>query len=512
MTKDEGDGAMTERLTDSDVLLSILDNLPTSIFVKDEELRFVYSNKLHCAMIGKAEPELLGKCDFDFYPVEDANAFSARDREVVDTGDESISEEMACREDGMNTPVVTRKVRLEGPNGEIYLIGTNSDLTDIKKRENQYRALSETVPVGVAQIDENLDISFANPLFNAYCGGDGSETDQSRMITKLREANPVFPGQACKFETIVQGLGNQPRTVIVISSGWLDLGDVIRSATVSLIDISQMSELQRINEEVSRLNRELATNVRKLSDAQDELIKKGRMEQLGQLTATVAHELRNPLGAVRTSAFLLERKLKDKGMGVEAQLDRINKGIVRCDNIITQLLDFSRSKQLQCTPGDLDEWLTGVVEEEAKKLPVQVSVELLLGLDGETVPFDPSRLERAVINMINNAVEAMTGTVEQVNAGAVAEPKLTISTFMKKGHVSLRVIDNGPGITPDVLTRIREPLFTTKSFGTGLGVPAIEQIAVQHGGRLDIRSEVGVGSSFTVWLPATGAQADEKAA
>jgi PAS domain S-box-containing protein len=503
---------MAERLTDSKVLLSILDNLPTSIFVKDEDLKFVYSNALHCRMIGKPEADLLGKCDFDFYPESDAAAFSSRDNEVIDRGEESISEEMACRDNGMNTPVLTRKARLAGPDGKVYLIGTNSDLTDSRKRENQYKALSETVPVGVAQIDESLQIVFANPLFNAYCGGDGSEMDHARMIAKLREANPVFPGQACKFETIVQGLGNQPRTVIVVSSGWLELGDATRSATISLIDISQMSELQRINEEVSRLNRELAANMRKLSDAQDELINKGRMEQLGQLTATVAHELRNPLGAVRTSAFLLERKLKDKGMGVESQLDRINKGIVRCDNIITQLLDFSRSKQLHCKPGDLDAWLTGVVEEEAKKLPTRVSVELLLGLDGQTFPFDPSRLERAVINMISNAVEAMVGTSDQAAANAVAEPKLTISTFIKQGHVSVRVTDNGPGISPEVLARIREPLFTTKSFGTGLGVPAIEQIAVQHGGRLDIRSEVGTGSVFTVWLQATDMQSGERAA
>lgn len=504
---------MTERLSDSKILLSILDNLPTSIFVKDEELRFVYSNNVHCKLIGKSEQELLGKCDFDFYPLEDASGFSKHDTAVLDSGEVSICEEWACRDDGMNTPVLTRKARLEGPDGNVYLIGTNFDLTENKRRENQYKALSETVPVGVAQVDEKLEINFANPLFNAYCGGDGSETDRSRMVNKLREANALFPGEACKFETVVQGLGNQPRTVIVISSGWLDLGDNIRSATVSLVDISQMSELQRINEEVSRLNLELAANMRKLSNAQDELIKKGRMEQLGQLTATVAHELRNPLGAVRTSAFLLERKLKDKGMGVESQIDRINKGIVRCDNIITQLLDFSRTKQLQCQPGDLDEWLTDVIEEEAKKLPAHVNIELLLGLDGQTVPFDPSRLERAVINMVNNAVEALTGPGEQSLSAAVP-PKLTISTYMKGDYISLRVTDNGPGIAADVLVRIREPLFTTKSFGTGLGVPAIEQIAVQHGGRLDIRSEVGVGSVFTVWMPAKACESvdDEKAA
>ena len=343
---------MTHKIKDADVLLSILNNLPTSIFVKDEDLKFVFSNQLHCDLIGKSEEQLLGYSDADFYAEKEATEFAARDRDVITTGQESISEEMARREDGMTMPVLTRKARLHGPNGKVYLIGTNSDLTDMRRRENQYKALSETVPVGVAQIDEDFDVNFSNPLFNAYCGGDGTESDRARLVAKLRDCNAAFPGEACKFEAVVQGLGNQPRTMIVISSGWLELGDRLRSATVSLIDISQMAELQRINDEVSRLNSELAENMRKLSDAQNSLIQRGRMEQLGQLTATVAHELRNPLGAVRTSAFLLERKLKDKNLGIESQLDRINNGIVRCDNIITQLLDFSRSKQLVCQPGD----------------------------------------------------------------------------------------------------------------------------------------------------------------
>jgi signal transduction histidine kinase len=93
------------------------------------------------------------------------------------------------------------------------------------------------------------------------------------------------------------------------------------------------------------------------------------MEQLGQLTATVAHEIRNPLGAVRTSAFLLERKIRGKGLGVEAQIERINKGVTRCDNIITQLLDYSRTKQLTCRAENLDDWLAAAVEEEAQRLP-----------------------------------------------------------------------------------------------------------------------------------------------
>jgi PAS domain S-box-containing protein len=494
-----------------EMLIEVLDHMPTPVYVKDDQARFIASNISHCRLAGLSYEELIGKNDFDFHSHDKAAVFSAVDKELLETGVAVVREETVVdAETGLNKLVLTRKIRLLGDDGRHYIVGTNADLTEVRRRENQYKALSETVPVGVAQIDEVSGVTFANPLFNAYCGGDGAEMDQARMLTKLKEAHVGFPGQACKFETIVQGLGNQPRTVIVISSGWLDLGDDTRTATVSLIDISQMSELQRINEEVSRLNRELAANVSKLAEAKDELIKKGRLEQLGQLTATVAHELRNPLGAVRTSAFLLERKLSGKGLNVESQIDRINKGIVRCDNIITQLLDFSRSKQLICQAGDLDGWLTGIVEEEVKKLPAIVNVELALGLEGQTVPFDPSRLQRAVINMIGNAVEAMVGQGDKLSTSGQEAPKVTISTYLKNGHCSIRIVDNGPGMPEDVLKRIREPLFTTKSFGTGLGIPAIEQIAVQHGGRLDIETEVGVGSTFTVWLPLEAIKTNEK--
>ena len=259
--------------------------------------------------------------------------------------------------------------------------------------------------------------------------------------------------------------------------------------------------LMTINEDVVRLNQELADKMRRLKEAQDELLKRGRLEQLGQLTATVAHELRNPLGAVRTSAFLLERKLKDKNLGVEPQLQRINNGILRCDGIITQLLDFSRTKQISAMPADLDDWLAKIVEEEARRLPSTIAIDCMLGLDGVDVPFDTARLQRGIINLMSNAAEAMIGNGEDVTKYATPNPKLTITTEVVGDFAVISVTDNGPGIPPEILAKIREPLFTTKSFGTGLGIPAVEQIAAQHGGRLDIASELGRGASFSLYLP-----------
>jgi PAS domain S-box-containing protein len=499
------------RFSDPDSLLGILDHLPTAVVIKNAELKFVMANHAYCEMIGKSESELLGKSDADFWLADQVAEFIANDQRVMMTGEESVVEEVATNSNGRTSIVLTRKTRMTTPDGRQYLLCIASDVSSLRKRENQYKALTDNVPLGVAQIDQDMRIVFANPLFKLYCGGSGSEFEQERILRKLEEANPAFPAKACKFETTIQGLGSEPRTMVVISSGWMDVGEERRSSTVTLIDITQISELQRVNEEVSRLNQDLAANMRKLKEAQDELIKKGRMEQLGQLTATVAHELRNPLGAVRTSAFLLQRKTKDANLGLETLLGRINKGVTRCDDIITQLLDFSRNKQLVCKAGDLDDWLSSVVEEEARSLPQSLNIELVLGLDGREVPFDPARLQRALVNLIGNAAEALVGTKEQPLAKPTVDARITVSSYYKEGHVSLRVSDNGPGMSSEVLARIREPLFTTKSFGTGLGVPAVEQIALQHGGRLDIVSAPGEGSTFTVWLPATTAL-DEEAA
>jgi signal transduction histidine kinase len=230
-------------------------------------------------------------------------------------------------------------------------------------------------------------------------------------------------------------------------------------------------------------------------------VRKGRLSQLGQLTATVAHELRNPLGTVRTSAFLMERKLKDKGLGVEPQLQRINSGVTRCDSIISQLLDFARTKQLQCDSLVLDEWVAKLAEDEVQSLPEAIAVECHLGASDTKADFDPARMSRVLINLLSNAAEAMVGKGDDPTKFTTASPKIIIRTTVTPRGVELSVSDNGPGIPADVLPRILEPLFTTKNFGTGLGLPAVEKILEQHGGGLDIASVPGQGATFTVWWP-----------
>lgn len=279
-------------------------------------------------------------------------------------------------------------------------------------------------------------------------------------------------------------------------------------------DIAQKSEAEAqasaetfkvLNDDISRLNRELAQRLQELTEAQENIVKKGQMAQLGHLVATVAHELRNPLTSVSTTAFTLRRKLKNLPVDVETQLQRIEHGVTRCDGIITQLLDFSRSQPVNSALADIVAWLAEVLQEEAMRLPSTIALRLVAPQNQIMVAFDPERLRRGVINLIANAAEAMTSG--DGPAKTRGEPTVSVSLRQSRGRVEIIVSDNGPGMSPEILEKIGEPLFTTKSFGTGLGVAAVRKVAELHGGGLEVRSKPDEGSSFIIWIPQAAATA-----
>lgn len=261
------------------------------------------------------------------------------------------------------------------------------------------------------------------------------------------------------------------------------------------------ARLQTVNEDVTRLNQELAANMERLEQAQDENIRKGKLAQLGQLTATVAHEIRNPLNTIRTAAYLVERKLHPRTPELEAHFSLINKGVSRCDNIITELLDFTRTRTLRVDTVEVDEWLEEVLSEQAQKLPEMVKVEFKPGLPGISASFDSSRMYRVVVNFLSNASEAMVGKGNDPSKFTTATPRIVVSTSLGARGIEIACADNGPGITEENLKKIREPLFTTKSFGVGLGLSAIDKILDEHGGELRIETKLGQGTKMTAWIP-----------
>jgi signal transduction histidine kinase len=237
-------------------------------------------------------------------------------------------------------------------------------------------------------------------------------------------------------------------------------------------------------------------------EAHHAALQSSKMAQLGNLTATVAHEIRNPLGSVRTSAYVLRRKLGNQQHDVSPLLDRIDKGITRCDATISQLLDYARSREISKSDIALDDWIIKVVTEQSEKLSAEIVLECDLSLADRKVPIDADRLERVLINLISNASEAMVTTKEPSKNA----PKIIISTKPLAHGVELSVADNGPGIAADAMEKILNPMFTTKSFGTGLGLSAVANIVEKHGGSFTFANRPEGGAIFTITIPEKASQ------
>lgn len=261
-------------------------------------------------------------------------------------------------------------------------------------------------------------------------------------------------------------------------------------------------ETEAASREIRELNHTLEQRVTErtaeLRAAQQTLMQKERLSALGQLTATVAHELRNPLSVIQNTMFTMKQGLETKGVTMERPMARVERSIARCNRIITDLLDYSRQRELQYQEHPLDEWLSRVIAEQTH--PAKVAIQQDLQAGSMIVRFDPERLRRVAINLIDNAVQAFPEQSERTDCA------VTVATRVASGGLEILVRDNGPGIAADVLPKIFEPLFSTKNFGTGLGLPTVRQIVEAHGGRIDIDSVVGEGTCVRVWLPLAAAR------
>jgi len=248
------------------------------------------------------------------------------------------------------------------------------------------------------------------------------------------------------------------------------------------------AELRRHRENLEEL---VAERTRTLRETQDALRAKERLAAVGQLVATVSHEIRNPLATIRSSFFTVRHLAEERGLDLAKPLDRIERSISRCDAIIAELLDYTRVRRLECVRTSIDDWLAEILDEEHVPAWVGVSRRLNAGIEAW---FDPDRLRRCVLNILSNAVHA----IEQARP---AEPQLQIETRTAGDRVELAFSDNGGGIPAEDLARVGEPFFSTKSFGVGLGLAVVRQIAEQHGGGVSIESRGGHGTTITLWLP-----------
>ena len=257
---------------------------------------------------------------------------------------------------------------------------------------------------------------------------------------------------------------------------------------------------QTLEEYRSNLEELVNERTRELEAAQKELVSKEKLAVMGTLSAMVSHEIRNPLGTIRNTVFNIKHLVSKNNYELGPELDRIERNVVRCDHIIEELLDFTRLQERSFEPVDIDPWLNELIDEQT----VPEELDMTISLKAQVVAeIDTESFRRAVINVIQNGIQAMTKTKtgKKSEQPSQKEMKLTVESRVHEGRVELSIADTGEGIPQENLNKIYEPLFSTKSFGVGLGLPIVKGIMEQHLGGIDIDSQVGIGTKVTLWLP-----------
>jgi len=237
---------------------------------------------------------------------------------------------------------------------------------------------------------------------------------------------------------------------------------------------------------------QLAEANRSLQEAEAAVRRSERLAALGQLTAGLAHELRNPLGTIRASAEVLLKNIPEENAVAGELAGFISAEVERTNGLITQFLDFARPLHVRPKETELGEVIDRAVAQLAQlRPPFDVAVYKNYSPDIKPLMLDSGLMESVVYNLLLNAAQASP-------PGAA----VTVKTRLVPGGVEIAVIDRGAGIEPKDRESVFNPFFTTKPDGIGLGLAIVARIVDEHGGTMAVESEPGQGSVFRVLLPA----------
>lgn len=276
------------------------------------------------------------------------------------------------------------------------------------------------------------------------------------------------------------------------------IGAIIGSVLMLLIGAPIAAVVMRRSNERARLAE------RQLQDVE-------RMAQLGAMTGGLAHEIKNPLSTIGLNAQLIAEGISQlhsddpEQSRLSRRVEALRREVDRLRDILEDFLKFAGSIHIEPRPVDLNALAEELVDfYEPQAASNGICMRLVQSPKPVWANADPQHLKQAVLNLMLNAVQVMSATGQATDASA--RPELILRTENRTGPgektVALHVIDTGPGIPDDVASQIFNPYFSRRSGGAGLGLAITRRIVLEHGGRIELHTEVGRGSDFSIILPA----------
>ena len=338
-----------------------------------------------------------------------------------------------------------------------------------------------------------------------------AESEQRSLRQRIQQSQ-IFSAQADRLTDYLSWLG------IIVGLGAIFLGLVAIQAVRQNAAARRQAESESARAEI--LEQAVAERTQELQDANEALRAEAverqlaeaqlrqvqKMEAVGQLTGGIAHDFNNMLAVVVGGIDLARRRLNGPKREVMAHLTNAMEGATRAAALTRRLLSFARSEPLLPERVDSSELVSGMSDLLDRTLGERIQVEVDLAPDTWPTYVDPHQLENAIVNLAVNARDAMEGTgIMRVSTSNVTLQANEVGDVRPGEYVRISVSDTGCGMTPEVRERAFEPFFTTKPVGkgTGLGLSQIFGFAHQSGGEVGIESEVGKGTTVSIYLPRT---------
>lgn len=471
----------------------ILENMPVMLNAIGEDGRFVVWNKECERVAGYSAREMIGNANAleMLYPDPEYRAKMLAEAEELDFDYHNWERRYTARDGSikvLSTSSISRRFPVQGWKAW----GIAVDITERKEAEEALRAekerlrlITDSLPVLIVFVDRDERFGFCNATCEDWFGLTPDEVIGKHVSEVLGEetweetrkwALDALRGDQVAFETQVPAPGGEVRDIGAIYVPSKEDGEV-QGFYALLADISprKRSERQR----------------RRL---EEQLRQSQKMEAVGELASGVAHDFRNLLTVI--SAHTDRIKSEATNTRVLDSVRMMEKAVDQASVVTRSLLTFSRKLSTVKVPLDLCAAIDDTTQMITRTMPATIEVHVDDDLDpAPWIEADPTQLQQVLLNLALNARDAMPDGGDLTIAVEVETP----------GEVRLCVRDTGCGMAPEIVPRIFEPFFTTKEVerGTGLGLATVHGIVEDHGGRIEVASKVGAGTSFTITFPTT---------
>jgi PAS domain S-box-containing protein len=502
-----------------ELLILIIETIPMRVFWKDRESRYLGCNTAFARDAGKKAPaEVLGKDDFEMSWKEQATLYRADDRRVMDTDMPRLFyDEPQTTSTGGLIWLRASKVPLHSEAGEVIgVLGTYEDITEhklmeisLRESEARYRGIFEYANDIIYLLEPDGTFRSLSPAFRRITGWSVEEWI-GRPFAPIVHPDDL-PYANGIFEKAIAGTPTPTfRLRIARKSGEyfdadLSITPVGRETITGALGIARdVTERRQMEEKIRKLNEELELKVQQrtqqLLAAQEELVRKEKLAVLGQVAGSVGHELRNPLGVMNNAVYYLQTVLADADEITKEYLDIIKNEIAGSERIVSDLLDSVRTRP----PHPEKVGVAQLIEVALGKCAIPESVAVKLDIPAVIPPLrvDAMQISQVFRNLISNGIDSMP------EGGTLG---IRVVENEKAGNITVSVRDTGVGMTQEQLGHLFQPLFTTKARGIGLGLVVVKNLTEANGGRIEVQSEAGKGSTFSVTLPAAEERNDEHA-